>query len=487
MILQRLDSERCLLPTATGAPALLFANADVAIDRASIEDVWKLSQTADSIDFLRHAGILPPDAALSRMVFTPDFHKASAAPVGSVIETTACILPQAPGNDIGCGMALATFNIGAEEIAALDSRLDNALRHAFFAGGRHIELDAENRLGIMRNGLQGLQTALPFGLLGDHRTNALAWASRAHNHGKIGDGDGIDVLAEWIRPGRRAGQTRDSFLGTIGGGNHFVELQAVETIFDRELCWRWKLKPGQLAVMAHSGSLSLGRAVALKHIERAKALWPKGAKHPVNGIYILPFDGHDSLGAAYLADMQAAVHIAMANRTCMILMVASVLSSLTGRQVIPSLVHDLPHNAAWIENGKVVHRKGACPAPRNFEDETFYDGAPVIVPGSMGTCSYLLAGLGSKESLASAPHGAGRAITRNAGRATQNASNETIRVVGKIDTKYVRSDIAKAAAASLNEEADGVYKDIEPIISTITAAGIASPVARLKPILTIKG
>ena len=150
-----------------------------------------------------------------------------------------------------------------------------------------------------------------------------------------------------------------------------------------------------------------------------------------------------------------------------------------------SIGADLPHNLAWSESGWLVHHKGACPARLEPDHLVFPDGHPVIVPGSMGTESWLLKGLGAEESLSSAPHGAGRALSRNAGRA--GAPVLPMRVVTRVDLDRVRTDICRELRRSLAEEVPSVYKDIGPVIDTVVGAGIATRVARLAPILMVKG
>ncbi|KPL53910.1 hypothetical protein ABB55_18240 [Prosthecomicrobium hirschii] len=488
-VIERLDAVRSLVDCGHGVVATLFADARVEIDRASLDDIAGFAETTATAARLVEAGTLDPGSGLGRIVLTPDFHRGAAMPVGTVAETRGFVIPRAAGSDIGCGMSLAVLDIEADEIAALGRPLEAALRHAFFEGGRNIRLDAATREAVLVEGLAGLSaSARETGLFDRLGAAGLARAAaRCHGGGRIAGARVGDVLSEWLRPGGRDGVTRDGFLGTVGGGNHFVEIQRVETIVDRRAAWDWGVRPGRAAVMVHSGSLGLGKAVALAHLDRALALWPAGERRPANGILPLALTAEGGgPGGDYLADMAAAANFAIVNRLAMSLMVAETLSRLVGRAIGWHLVHDLPHNLVWGQGHRALHRKGACPALYDAADPVFPDGHPVIVPGSMGTASWLLRGLGSAESLESAPHGAGRVLSRNAGRAAPE-DPRPIRVVGKIDLERSRRDVAAEAARTLSEEAPRVYKDIGPVVDTVADAGIAARVARLAPLLTVKG
>jgi tRNA-splicing ligase RtcB len=150
-------------------------------------------------------------------------------------------------------------------------------------------------------------------------------------------------------------------------------------------------------------------------------------------------------------------------------------------------VYDAPHNLVWSEGQNHLHRKGACPAASDPKDPLFPDGHPVIVPGSMGDASYVLKGQGSIASLCSAPHGAGRLAARGEGRKGDASELRHIRVVTKIDPTRVRRAIAVEHLRTLMEEAPSQYKSVTPVVETVADAGIASPVARLRPLLTVKG
>jgi tRNA-splicing ligase RtcB (3'-phosphate/5'-hydroxy nucleic acid ligase) len=481
---ERIDAARLRVDCGRDISALLFANEQVDIDRRSIDDIRAFAELSSTVGRVRER--YGAAMSLGRLALTPDFHRGAAMPVGTVAETHGFVIPHAAGNDIGCGMSLAVLGIEADEVARTGPALDAALRHLFFEGGRDIRVGAETRRRILVEGVAALAQAGGALAEGLGPAGAAAAARSSHRGGTLPGARVPEALEDWIAPGGRTAPTRDSFLGTIGGGNHFVEIQRVDEIVDRRAAHAWGLRAGAAAIMVHSGSLSLGSAVALQHREAAARIWPADMRRPENRILPLPLDGPlAQTGRDYLADMNAAANFATANRLFLSRMAAQALERVLGRRIGWTLVHDLPHNLAWHEAGRVVHRKGACPAERDEADPVFLDGSPVIVPGSMGAASWLLRGLGSPESLASAPHGAGRVLSRNAGRAA--AEEAPLRIVTRIDLATARGDIAREVGRSLAEEAPRAYKAIGPVIDTVAAAGIAQPVARLSPILTVKG
>jgi tRNA-splicing ligase RtcB (3'-phosphate/5'-hydroxy nucleic acid ligase) len=167
-----------------------------------------------------------------------------------------------------------------------------------------------------------------------------------------------------------------------------------------------------------------------------------------------------------------------------------------GREVEARLVYDAPHNLIWVDGDTHLHRKGACPAlagdPAAASSPFRFTGHPVIIPGSMGAASYLLAGMGNGDALCSACHGAGRSLSRNRSRAVDPGDTfERLRVVTSIDPTApdvrLRRDVLAEYEARLKEEAPYAYKDITPIVQTVEQASIARRVARMWPLLTIKG
>jgi tRNA-splicing ligase RtcB len=487
--LERLDANRLRIHTRTELNITLYANAQVFLDAASVDEILSFATITDTLAALNALGhFADVEARLERVVLTPDFHRGAGIPVGTVLDARGFVLPKAVGTDIGCGMRLLATDVTAEEIGGLDSEaLDARLRHIFFEGGRNIPLSATQRAGLFRAGLQGLvgrrhagegvwrywdEAAQESDLMRTHRLGALPTES-------------IFGLDDFIR-GSGEAFTRDGQIGSIGGGNHFVEIQRVDEIFDGATAREWGLKRGAVAIMAHSGSVGIGHLVGRHFADVAKSAFPRGMEHPRHGFYPLATARED--GRRYLSAMGNAANFAYANRLFLGLMVVRALSEALGRQVEARLVYDAPHNLVWADGDhRMIHRKGACPADGPSDDADFRWGHPVIIPGSMGASSYVLRGHGSVASLCSACHGAGRVAPRQQARQGSAEELEPLRVVTKVDAKRLRRDVRTEWERALLEEAPSRYKDVTPVIDTVVGGDIASKVARLWPLLTVKG
>ena len=257
-----------------------------------------------------------------------------------------------------------------------------------------------------------------------------------------------------------------------------------------------------MTVMIHTGSVSIGHLSGNYYNELIKKIYPKHLKYPANGILPLP-TGEKNRDAfnKFWDTMSNAGNFAFANRLFLSLMALEGLQKNFG-QVDYSLIYDAPHNLVWkemIDNKECfIHRKGACPA--NGLDEMAgtpfeYYGEPVMVPGSMGASSYLLAGQGNKDSSCSASHGAGRVLSRGKALKVDEAEfkqfMKDFRVITPVDLRrqdvQLRKDIVKQKLADIKQEAPFAYKGITPVIETLSGAGIARPVAEMEPLMTIKG
>jgi tRNA-splicing ligase RtcB (3'-phosphate/5'-hydroxy nucleic acid ligase) len=511
-IVRRIDPTRTRIENPFGLPITLFARPDVHIEAEGIAQLLEFASLATTLASLHDwekAGKTGPfwggePGRIESIVLTPDFHRGSGIPVGTVIDARGFVIPRAVGNDICCGMRLLATDVRREELAPHTDELMSRLRGIFFQGKRDIPMSPRQREALIRGGLPGLHERAA-----DNAGTGI-WKyydprqqegdlARVHFGGTL-PARGTFAFDSFIRASG-ANDGRDIQIGSVGGGNHFVELQAVEEINDGGAARAFGLSRGEVTIMAHSGSVGLGHQVGGYFCERAHALYPRGVPHPEHGFYVLPAMGpHAAESAAYLDAMRNAANFAFGNRLFLGLMAVRALSETLNRAVSARLVYDAPHNLIWEPEAgsqRFLHRKGATPADgADLGTGPFgYVGAPVIIPGSMGTSSYVLAGQGNEEALCSACHGAGRSLDRGrSGRvddATYTEAMRTIRVVTPIDPESTqvrsRRDILAKYHQRMKEEAPFAYKSITPVIQTIEEAGVARRVARLWPLLTVKG
>lgn len=415
-----------------GPQTTIYANQNIKLELSALDELSKF-RTIDGI---------------SQIAITPDFHKGSGTPIG----TTALIdrvYPKVVGGDIGCGLRLDVTTLLDIEITR---ELKDSLRQTFFGGRR--EVLVKNRGDILAYGLQAE--------LSGRSVSRIPVNHNSHASGALGYGDVASILSSYVN----IESPIDNFLGTIGGGNHFVEIQRVSAIADRHAAHRAGIKVGSICIMSHSGSLDMGHVVANFHGDHAKRLHT--GQIPDHGY--LPLCDKD--GFQYILDSYNAANFAMVNRAVMNSMVAEILNT----ELVS--VYDSPHNLVWYDpnTGQYLHRKGSCPAGN---DEF------VMLPGSMETASCLAIGHGFSGTMLSSAHGAGRVLNRGAARHAD--SIKPANVVTKIDLDHARPDVLREISKDLNEESGRAYKDVREVVQTSEGAGIFSVVAWLEPILTIKG
>ena len=504
--LRRLDATRVRVDNPYGIDTVLFANEQVPVETSAVTELLELLELQETVEQVARAapGSFDETPAIRQVAVTPDFHKARGIPVGTVLATQGFIVPQAIGNDINCGMRLHLTSLQADQVAGRLDELETVFRHLYFEGGRDILMSRGQREGLLKNGLTGLLDATP-----RTRTEGL-WSlfheleigrdlDRVEQRGSLQAGS-VFGLDDFMGPRDRL--SRDSQIGSIGGGNHFVEIQRIEKVFDGGVAHAWGLKPGLVTVMVHTGSVSVGHLCGGHYTDMVRRLHPAALKHPGNGIFILPRGGaHREQAGLFWDALHNAANFAFANRMFLALMALAGLRKVIGDVDFP-LLYDAPHNLLWKEemdgDEVILHRKGACPA-RGFQEMAgtpfAYYGEPVLVPGSMGASSYILAGQGHSGSLYSASHGAGRSLSR--GDALKGHDEEfrkfmeSFRVVTPVDLRRpdirLRHDIVSRKLEDIKQEAPYAYKGIGPIIETLTEAGIARPVAEVRPLMTIKG
>jgi tRNA-splicing ligase RtcB len=486
--LVRVDDDWLRLPNRWDIPVDICAGVDVPIEGGAVDEILTVLETADTLE--RLADTTGHSSAITNVALTPDLHKGAGIPIGTVLRTSGALIPQAVGNDINCGMRLETTSLTADDVRPRLDALERRLRHVFFEGGRRIPLTAAQREGLLRDGLPGLLDAGPVGRSSDEAVDGRI-------HGAAYPTTTAEPFRDWIDSA--GGTSYDSIIGSVGGGNHFAELQYVAEVHDRQAAYAWGFSPGQVVLMVHSGSLSLGHQANASGMDQARTAWPGGLPVPDNKIIPMLLDERSAPARRrYLDAFGNAANFAVGNRYFLSLMLRAGLAAECG-ELSADLVYDAPHNLLWSgDDGGVVHRKGATPAGGYEETQGgpyAMWGEPVIVPGSMGAASYVLRGHGNPRSLASACHGAGRRVPRGAasrgGEAELDAFLREFRVVTPLDHRdpsvVRRADVLAAWRRDLKQEAPWVYKDIGPVISSLRGAGVADPVVELHPLLTVKG
>jgi len=440
-------------------PARVFADAEIA----------EAVRRDGALEQLCNVATLPGivDAALAM----PDAHQGYGFPVGGVAATEpphGVVSPGGVGYDINCGVRLlaAPFTHGE-----LDDRRRGALVEAI---ARRVPTGAGKggRLALRGGELDAVLEQGPRWLV-EHRGVGTADDVRAtESEGRLEGADPGHVSA-------RARERGAPQLGTVGSGNHFIELQRVEDVIDRETAERFGLRKGQVTVLIHSGSRGLGHQVCTDYVRTMdRALGRHGIVLPDRQLSCAPLDSDE--GRAYLAAMAAAANFAWANRHAIAHGVRRAIADVVGADAANGTrqVYDVAHNVAKLEEhgGRLlcVHRKGATRA---------FPGQAVFIPGSMGTASYVLAGReGSMErSFGTVCHGAGRRLSRTAAKKQVEGS--------ALRRELEAAGIAVRAASSrgLAEEAPLAYKDVDAVVRVVEDAGLAGRVARLRPIGVVKG
>jgi tRNA-splicing ligase RtcB len=280
-------------------------------------------------------------------------------------------------------------------------------------------------------------------------------------------------------------------VGSIGSGNHFVEVQVVDRVFDEEVAAAFGLAPDRVCVMIHTGSRGLGHQICTDQVRIMEtAMGRYGLSVPDRQLACVPVESPE--GRSYMGAMAAGANFGRANRQLLTHAARSVFAD-----VIPGsdleLLYDVSHNLAKLEEHELggtrrrlcVHRKGATlalpPGHPDLEAEYSTTGQPVMVPGSMGTASYVMAGVAGSSAFHSACHGAGRTLSRHAAR--KRVSGSALRVELEESGVAVRG----ASSRGLAEEAPLAYKDVDEVVEACAIAGLAAKVVRLVPIGVVKG
>jgi tRNA-splicing ligase RtcB (3'-phosphate/5'-hydroxy nucleic acid ligase) len=412
----------------------------------------------------------PSGGYVCRACATPDFHPGDAGvAIGSIVETVGQVIPGAVGSDINCGMRLHVADLTIDEFMAKRDQFVEKMKGDYFFGTRDVTMTAKAMRSLFQYGIPGWLDAMldnPTGSVVKSDLQQLAQESERIFLGGSMDGD-WKLAPEELVPD--AGLVRDGGLATIGGGNHFVEVQRVDKVENRPLAHAWGVREGQLAFMIHSGSRNVGKYIGGMWRDKAKATWQKGLKYPDSQIFPLSTHSHPELVASYLQAEATAANYAFINRLLLAELLRLRLREVY-KDVEAPLVYDLPHNITLPEGKGWVTRKGACPA---------HAGQPVIIPGSMGAYSYLMVGRGNPAFCNSASHGAGRIRSRfDLNRRGASQSEAELGLTG-IDCITLREE-------RRIEEAPAAYKPIQSVIDVQVEAEMVDVVARFSPVLTFK-
>ena len=411
----------------------------------------------------------------------PDMHEGYGFPVGGVAATVppdGVVSPGGIGFDINCGVRLLASNLRREELPPLEPLVHELSRSIPTGYGRSGVLSL-SEAEIDRVLVEGCRYLVLERGLG--RKEDLAFM----------ESGGCLAGADAAQVSERAKERGQAQLGTLGGGNHFLEVQVVDAVFDDGAAQALGLFAGQVTVLIHSGSRGLGHQVCTDYVRRMDEALPR--HHivlPDRQLACAPLSSRD--GRDYFAAMCAAANFAWCNRQALTHRVREAFHRvLRTKPVDLRLVYDVAHNIAKLESfGKrslLVHRKGATRAfgPSHPELSPAHRGVgqPIFIPGSMGTSSFVMVGADASEdvSLSSTCHGAGRAMSRGAAKR---------QVVGAALRKELegRGIVVRCPSnAELAEEAPVAYKDVERVVDVVVRAGIARKVARLRPIGVLKG
>lgn len=412
----------------------------------------------------------------------PDAHQGYGFPIGGVAAfdlAEGVVSPGGVGYDINCGVRLLASNLTRTQFAPLRARIIDALYKTIPSGlGESSALRLSDK-ELDRVLTRGIAWAVESGYASTHD------CARTEDEGTIASADASLVSARAKARGRNQ-------IGTLGSGNHFLEIQEVETIYHTPLARAFGItQEGQITVMIHCGSRGLGHQVASDYIQRMEKVY--GYAHlPDRELACAPLTS--LVGKEYLGAMSAAANFAFVNRQIISHHVRNVFSSLFSRAKL-QLVYDIAHNIAKMEKHRVrgricrvcVHRKGATRSfgPGRTEIPRVYQktGCPIFLPGSMGTYSYVLAGTREAEriSFGSTAHGAGRVLSRS--YATRNLSLKEVKKQLATHDVLLRTGSEKGTL----EEAPAVYKNIDEVARVSDALGIGNLVARLKPVAVVKG
>ncbi len=439
-----------------GIPVIIFAREE-------------LLKTMDEEVFIQAKNVAQLPGLYQKVYIMPDAHSGYGAPIGTVfaMKEDGFVAPGAVGFDINCGMRLITTNLTVKDITPYLEKLINLLFENIPAGvGRKgfLKVSKHQLKNIVENGVKEIKKM------------GFAWEEdlkKIEENGLIKNADYSTLSQTAIERG--IGQ-----LATLGSGNHYLEIQKVDQIFDQKLAEKFGIfNKNQITVMVHCGSRGLGHQVCSDYLH----LFEKNLSHfkiTVNDRQLACAPINSSIGQQYLSAMAAAANFAFANRQLITYQIRKCFEKTFGKKaenLSMKLVYDVAHNIAKWENFNkklLIHRKGATRS---------YPNQPVIIGGSMETGSYLLIGTENalEKSFGSTAHGSGRTMSR--AKAKRLIQGQQLQQQLRKKGIYIKS----ASFAGLAEEAGFAYKNINKVVESVLEAGLSKPVVSFKPIGNIKG
>jgi len=450
----------------------------VYASEALLDQIRKDLSLEQAMNVAALPGIVGPSLAM------PDIHQGYGFPIGGVAATdweTGVVSPGVVGFDINCGVRLVRTSLPADDVRP---RLRDLVNQVFrdvpcgTGGEGPVRINKPQLDRILRDGAAWM-VENGYGTPRD--------AEFTEERGRLGDADPGAVSERAKERGRPQ-------LGTLGSGNHFLEIQRVQRVFDAEAARAMGIEEGQAVVLIHCGSRGLGHQVCTDYLAQMGAAMKRHQiEVPDRQLACVPI--HSPEGRVYLGAMRAAANFAWANRQAIQHLLRGSFERIFGGGVHLELVYDVCYNIAKRERHRVegaardvlVHRKGATrafpPGNRDLPQAYRETGQPVLIPGSMGTASWILAGAEAamEQTFGSVCHGAGRLMSRTAARKGRDARDVQRRL--EEQGVLVRSE----SRDGILEEVPEAYKNVDEVIEVVHRAGLARKVARLRPMGVIKG
>lgn len=463
MRLEKIDDYRWLIPR-TAKPGML-TDAVVYANESLLEAIRR----DQSLEQVANVAMMP--GIVGRALAMPDIHQGYGFPIGGVAamdEQCGVVSPGGVGFDINCGVRLLSSNLTLKDVRPKIRELVHQLFRDIPSGAGQ-----SSRLGASAADLNRVLETGPKWAI-ERGMGSEADLDHTEDRGCIANADSSAVS-------ERAKQRGAPQLGTLGSGNHFLEVQYVDEIFDEATASKYNLHKERIVLLIHTGSRGLGHQVCTDYVSRLdEAMRRYDLRVPDRQLACAPIQSPE--GQKYLHAMAAAANFAWTNRQCIAHAARGAFKRIFGETIGMPVIYDVAHNIAKLEthtvNGKqkrvVVHRKGAT---RAFPDQ------PVFIPGSMGTASYFLLGLegAMQETFGSACHGAGRVMSRSAAKKGVTAKE----IQKELESRGII--VESLTREGLTEEKPEAYKDIESVVDVVHNAGLAARVARLRPIGVIKG